>query len=537
MSELIPASDGKQVNGGAIAAGHPETVSAGAEMLRRGGNAVDAAVAAAVASFVAEASIVNIGGGGVALVVDGLHGTRTAYDFFSVMPSGHFTPDADFHQVLVDFGPEQQPFHIGRASAAVPGVVAGLCRMASVQGTLPLSTLLSPAVRLADEGAMLTTGLAYAYRILQPIFRATPELADLYTPDGRMYQVGERMRFPQLARTLEQLGAHGPELFYQGAIAQQIAADQQANHGLIQTEDLAGYTVLTAAPIRLPYRGYDVFLMPPSSLGGVLIAFALRLLEAVDVGALAHNETEHLCVLAEVMRLTNIARADWEQSNLPVSDRVSWLLADAVIGPYQERLLASLAEVTHELEPPPYAGSNDTTHISVVDRQGMQVSVTTSAGENAGFLVGDTGVCLNNMLGEADLHPHGFHTLSPGTRLITMMTPLVIERAGEPILAVGSGGSNRIRSAILQVVSNVLDFDCPLQQAVDAARIHFEAGILQAEGGVNSTVVKELRRAHYRVNAWSDHNMYFGGAHAVATEQGRLIAAGDSRRGGSTMVV
>ena len=204
---------------GAIAAGHPETAAAGAEMLRRGGNGVDAAVAAAFASFVSEASIVNIGGGGVALMVDAGNGYATAYDFFSVMPSGHFTPDADFHQVLVDFGAEQQSFHIGRASVAVPGVVAGLCRMAADHGTLPLATLLEPASRLAEAGTVLSAGQAYPYRLLQPIFQATPELAELYTPGGRLLDVGERLVFPQLARTLRHLGERGPDLFYRGPLA------------------------------------------------------------------------------------------------------------------------------------------------------------------------------------------------------------------------------------------------------------------------------------------------------------------------------
>ena len=175
--------------------------------------------------------------------------------------------------------------------------------------------------------------------------------------------------------------------------------------------------------------------------------------------------------------------------------------------------------------------------MSVVDSQGTIVGVTTSAGENAGYVVGDTGVCLNNMLGEIDLHPQGFHRLPPGTRLTTMMSPVVVLCDGEPKLAVGSGGSNRLRSAITQVISNVIDFGMPLAEAIDAPRVHHEAGVLQVEGGISEAVVRELEEAGYQVNHWPGRNMFFGGAHAVGRQNGELIAAGDRRRGGSVAIV
>lgn len=521
---------------GAVAAGHPQTAEAGAAMLRAGGNAVDAAVAAAFASFVAEASIVNIGGGGVALIADA-QGACTAYDFFSSMPSGQFTPTADFHQVLVDFGPEQQPFHIGRASVAVPGVVAGLCRMARERGRLPLATLLEPAIALARDGAVLTEGQAYAYQILEPIFRDTPELAAIYFPDGRRYQVGDAMRFPQLAGTLEMLGREGADWFYRGALARKIVADQARHGGLVTADDLADYPVHIDAPIHVDYRGHTVQLMPHASVGGVLIAFALRLLAPFTVAALAHNGRAHLRLLAEVMRLTNVARADWEQSPQPLPARLAWFLADEHVALYHAQLAAILDGAPVPVEPSITGGPNDTTHISVVDDDGLHVSVTTSAGENAGFVLGDTGVCLNNMLGEADLHPQGFHRLPPGERLVTMMTPVIVTRDGRPVLAVGSGGSNRIRSAILQVLSNVLDFGLPLDDAVNTPRVHFESGLLQVEGGIAVEVIAQLQGDGFTVKAWPGRNMFFGGAHAVAYRDGAFAAAGDGRRGGSVVIV
>ncbi len=528
---------------GVVAAGDPQTAAVGAAMLKMGGNAVDAAVAAAFASFVAESVLVNVGGGGMALVVDSKNGQpdrphqAIAYDFFSTMPSGKLGDDADFRKILVDFGPEQQPFYIGRASVAVPGVVAGLCAMAEVHGTLPLAKLLEPAARLAREGIVLSEALAYVLDILTPIFTDTPQLAAIFAPNGRVYQAGERMSFPALSRTLTQLGDEGPALFYTGTVGQAIVEDQQAHGGLITAHDLTSYKVKQTAPVRLGYRGHTVLLPPPSSSGGVLIAFAFKLLETVNVAGLPHNSFEHVRLLTEVMRLTNLARATWDTSQGPDAERIEQFLSAEHVVRHRHELLAALKAKPLPAEPEFPAGPGDTTHISVVDGQGLVVSVTTSAGENAGFVVGDTGVCLNNMLGEIDLHPQGFHRLPPGTRLTTMMSPVVVLRDGKPVLAVGSGGSNRLRSAIMQVISNVIDFGLPLPDAVDAPRVHFEGDVLQVEGGIAGSVVRKLEQVGYRVNHWPGRNMFFGGAHAVAQQGDRLVAAGDGRRGGSVAVV
>lgn len=536
---------------GVIAAGHPQTAAAGAEILQQGGNAVDAAVAATFASFVTEAVLVNIGGGGIAQVYSPTTKEAIVYDFFSAMPG--LTPNGsppsigeiDFRQILVDFGPAQQPFYIGRGSVAVPGVVAGLGRMVAEQGTLPLPQILAPAVQLAREGVILSEALAYVAYILTPIFTDTPEMAAIYAPLGRIAAAGERLYFPALADTLEQLGREGPSIFYTGQIAEQILADQRAHHGLITEADLASYTVHQTEPIAIDYRGYTILLPPPSSSGGALIAFALKLLATAELKGLGHNGFEHTRLLTELMRLTNAARAEWQTdcglnaSTDPAAQAecIDRLLATANISRYQTMLQRALAEGEITPEPDFSPGPNNTTHISVADAKGMIVAITTSAGESAGFTIGDTGITLNNMLGEIDLHPNGFHKLSPGQRLMTMMSPVLILHQGQPVLAVGSGGSNRLRTAITQVISNFIDFKMALNQAVDASRLHFEEEIIQLEGGIEPAVAGQLEAVGYTVNRWPQRNMFFGGAHAVAQNDGRWVPAGDRRRGGSVLVV
>jgi gamma-glutamyltranspeptidase/glutathione hydrolase len=204
---------------------------------------------------------------------------------------------------------------------------------------------------------------------------------------------------------------------------------------------------------------------------------------------------------------------------------------------YRNRLAAILRGESPPAEPLFSKTPDHTTHISVVDAAGNFVGVTTTAGESAGFVVDGTGLCMNNMLGEADLHPQGFHRLAPGTRLTTMMSPTVLLEAGKPRLVLGSGGSSRLRAAILQAVSNVVDFGLRLDEAVHLPRMYFGEGVLHLEGGIAETRAQALETLGYRVNRWQNLNMYFGGTHAVALEEGRWVAVGDRRRGGAGAIV
>ncbi|MEM7346501.1 MAG: gamma-glutamyltransferase [Chloroflexota bacterium] len=535
---------------GVIAAGHPETAAAGAKILRQGGNAVDAAIAATFASFLAESALVNIGGSGIAQIYDAQKQDAFVYDFFSSMPGlGNTSPSnhpLDFRKVLVDFGSTQQPFYIGRASVAVPGAVAGLCELLADKGTLPLSTILEPTIALAREGVHLSGIQASITKIVGPILTDTPDIRAIYAPTGDIVKAGERIYFRDLAHTLETLSLQGPGLFYTGDIAKQIVVDQQQQGGLLTETDLASYQVRKTPPINITYRGYNILLPPLSSGGGPLIAFALKLLESRPLPLLEPNSLEHLQTVIEVMRLTNVARSEWEAGENQGKQKersinsVEDLLSETNCRRYIRYLQLALTQ--KEQLPDPYfpKGPASTTHLSVADANGMVVSITTSAGENAGFVVGDTGVMLNNMLGETDLHPNGFHQLPPGQRLITMMSPTLVLQQGQPILAIGSGGSSRLRSAILQTISNFLDFKLPIQAAIDAPRVHFENNMVQLEGGINPTVADQLEAGGYPVNRWSSRAMYFGGAHAVAYSRGNEAiwsAAGDPRRGGSVEIV
>ena len=535
---------------GVIAAGNAHTAAAGAAMLRRGGNAVDAAVAAAFASFIAEVGVVHLGGSGLAQIFEPESGRSVVYDFFSTMPGlGRERPAEaiDFEEVTIDFGATTQNFHLGRGAVAVPGNVAGLCRLAADFGRLSLAEVLEPALELARDGAVLDDFQADTCELLRPLYTHTDSMRAIFTPAGPMVAGGERLFIPNLTQTLQDLARDGAALAEQGGalhrdgrLARAFLSDQEAHGGLITATDLAHYRVLRQRPIRLPYRQYEVLLPPPSSTGGVLTAFTLKLLAPFDVGVAAHGSADHLRLLYEVQAATTRARPFWEKAwaEMETDDAIAFFLDDEFVAPFVE-------EVRHALEtdhPSPAAaegaGPGNTSHISIIDEEGMAVGLTTTAGESAGYVVPGTGFIPNNILGEEDLNPQGFHRWPAGQRIPTMMTPAFVSLEGNVRLVTGSGGSNRIRSAILQVLVNLLDYGLSLEEAVNAPRVHVENGVLQCEWGYDAAAVDELEAMGYPANRWSRRSIYFGGAHSVSrTAHGRLVAAGDDRRGGSTVYV
>ena len=403
---------------GALAAGHPLTAEAGADVLRVGGNAVDACVAAAAVSWVCESSLTGPGGGGFLLVHLAGEARTHLLDFFVALPLRSADP-AELVELPVDFDDDtRQLFHTGAAAVAVPGTVLGLWQAHQRFGSLPWPKLLAPAARLAREGVVLNEEQAYLHRILDPLLRFAPEGDALFGP-GRALAAGERFVVPELADTIEQLAAEGADCLYHGELAERMAA-----YVPITLEDLASYRVIEREPLEVHYGGGELRTNPPPSSGGRLVAVGLEALGDAEPAPLA---------VARAMEAMARQRA-----------------ADAVGG---------------------------TTHISVVDAHGDAASLSSSLGSGSGLVVPGTGIHLNNMLGETHLASE----VRPGERLMSLMTPSVLVREGRPRLVIGSAGSSRLHGAILQVVANVVAGGLDAGEAVAAPRIHVEAGIVHCE--------------------------------------------------------
>lgn len=528
---------------GVIAAGNKQTASAATRILELGGNAVDAAVAAAFASFIAEVGVVHLGGSGFAQIFDPATGRHVAYDFFSNMPGqgrAGLRSDLDFERVTVNYGATTQDFHLGRGSVAVPGNIYGLCRLAADFGRMSFDVLLQPARDLARRGAVLDAFQAATCELLRPLYTHTASMRAIFAPNGRMLRAGDVVYIPHMEETLSALVQDRDELIRRGRLAHAILDDQRQHGGLLTAGDLSEYLVRREEPINVQYRDFEVLLPSPCSTGGVLTAFALRLLTHFSCEGMQHGSAEHLRLLYETLAATTRARATWEKQVVrrPWQDVLDQFVSNDFVDPFVDEVQHALAARRPGVTRREPSGPQSTSHLSVIDGEGMAVALTTTAGESAGYVVPQTGFIPNNILGEEDLNPGGFHKWQAGARIPTMMTPVIVLHRGKIRLVTGSGGANRIRSAILQVLMNVLDFNMPLQDAVNAPRIHVENGIMQCEFGYEKDAVDELEATGYALNRWATRSIYFGGAHSVAQQaDGTLLAAGDDRRGGATAAV
>ncbi len=503
-----------------IAAGHPLTARRGADVLREGGNAVDAALGAMLASFACEPLLTSLGAGGYMLIAEPGR-EPVLLDFFVQAPGEGADPAsrAELVPVSISFGDAVQVFSIGVASVGTYGVPAGVCEAAARFGRVPLAELVAPAARLAREGVKLNRQQAYLIEILADIATSTPESAAIFAPEGALLTEGETIRQPELAVALERLGAEGADRFYTGDIAAAIVEWVSARGGMLTAADLASYAVAQRAPVSVAYRDRQVLTNPPPSAGGILIARALDLL---DEQPGIHDPERIVEVMERIQR-----------------ERTPEFLAGLDDPMFVERFLGgkdgpdSPSPAPAPERPSPPLGS--TTHISVLDRDGCACSVTCSNGSASGVIVPGTGVHLNNMLGEQDLNPLGFHRHPPGRRLPSMMAPTVVLRDGVPQLVLGSAGSNRIRSAILQTTFRVVDEGRRAPDAVQAPRLHFEDGIVYVEPGVDTTT---LERSGRSIARFRGRNLFFGGVQAVERDSsGGFWGGGDPRRGGAAEVV
>lgn len=463
---------------GAVACGHPLTAAAAVEILQEGGNAFDAVVAAQFVACVVEPVLTSLGGGGFLLAAT-TDTPPTVYDFFAQSPIARRSSSeepAALYPIEADFGATTQTFHIGPGSMATPGTVAGMFAVHRQLCSLPMARLMEPAIKAARAGVLMNDFQGYIFDIVRPIYRET---------DWAEARTGTLLCQPQLADSLEALARDGERLFYQGELGARLLKLCRDQGGHLTEADLKNYQVIKRSPLSINYRDHRIFTNPLPSAGGVLIGHALNQLDAVTCDPLA---------ILKAMESANIERP---------------------------RLLDHSDQV-----------SRGTTHISVIDAAGNIAAMTLSNGEGSGCAIPGTGIMMNNMLGEEDINPRGIGRWLPDRRLGSMMAPTLVV-AEQTRYALGSGGSNRIRSAILQVVCALLDRQLSPSQAVDAPRLHLEQRFLSLEPGFDPATVSALQNQVDAMQQWQATNLFFGGVHLVAGyADGSFEAAGDHRRGG-----
>ncbi|HBH29187.1 MAG: gamma-glutamyltransferase [Desulfofustis sp. PB-SRB1] len=500
-----------------VASGHTLVSEAGATILKEGGNAFDAVVAAGFAAAVAEPSLTSLGGGGLLVGYDQRRGQSLFFDFFVNTPGMGRKPQRDnlhFFPVTIQFSGSTQDFNVGLGSVAVPGNLKGLIHVHRRLGRMGLAQVIAPARELA-RGHTLNKQQGNFFSLLYPILTMTERGRSLYERDGRFVQAGDTIKNPDAVSFFDQLAHdHGRE-FYEGELARRIDTEMRAGGGLLSAEDLRAYEVYERKPLAINYRDYRLLTCPGPSVGGAMIGLSLSLLEHSGVGAQRWGDGAYLVRTLGLMREVERLRADGFSADSHLSS-----------------FLADHAAVTSSIDRIRLF-SRGTTHISVADKMGNCASMTFSNGEGSGYIAPGTGVMLNNMMGEDDLHPDGFHLDPPGLRVASMMSPSLLIKDETVRLVIGSGGSKRIRTSMGQVLSQVFDYGRSLTEAVEAPRLFWDGEAVQIEPGFSDEALAELKR-YAPINVWDDLDVYFGGVHAVIPGE---TGAGDPRRGGSVVEV
>ena len=477
---------------GVIAAGHLCTAEAACDILRSGGNAIDAVIAAAWMACVCEPVLASPGGGGFAMVARA-QTTPVLHDFFAHTPLAP-VDDPEFFEVFADFGETRQAFHIGKGATATPGFVPGLFHLHARSASLPMRELIAPAVAAAHGGIEMTEYQHFLSTVVAPILTASPEASDLFAPGGEIIRPAETFRNQGLGDLFELLATDGMRAYHGDVRGTMLSAQQK--HGHLRDEDFACYQVAERDPLTMSLGSLDISLNPLPSAGGTLIAHTL-----------SHLSDFSLQSLAAALDATDRDRRD------PNSDLAAVLRG---AGPQSPR---------------------GTTHLSVIGANGDACAMTLSNGEGNGRIVGNYGFMLNNMLGESDVNPAGATGWPTDTRLSSIMCPTIARDSTGDLFALGSGGSNRIRSAIARVLCELAGNGSDIDAAVTSARMHIEAGHLDLEGHADPEAIVELKAMFADHRIWRTPNMFFGGCHIAAHDaDGRLHGVGDRRRAGVCLV-
>jgi len=522
----------------------PEQLAAevGAQILRQGGNAVDAAVATGFALAVTYPRAGNLAGGGFMLIHLADENRQTLIDYRETAPAA--ASRDMFLDAQGNLDHEKEYFSL--QAAGVPGTAAGLLYALEKYGTLSREQVLAPAIALAREGLPVSFGLAFEIDASAARLRKNPAAAQLFfRADGAPYAMGDTWRQPDLAWTLGEIRDHGTAGFYAGEVARRITAEMAAGGGLITAQDLADYRVVQRAPVRGTFRGFEIVSAPPPSSGGVHIVQMLNILEGIDLRALGHNSAAYLHYLTESMKLAYADRSmylgDPDYVAVPVAQ-----LTDKAYAARQRQLIDS-ARATPAADIAPGrlldGETTETTHYSVADRFGNVVSNTYTLNFSFGsnIVVPGTGMLLNNEMADFATSPGNANAfglvqgeankIEPGKRPLSSMSPTIVLREGKPWLATGSPGGSVIISTVLQLVLNAMEFDMNVATAGAEPRIHHQwmPDVLQMEEGFSPDTVRLLRDMGHPVQI-SDRTT--GCTSSIMLEDGWLLGAADTRRYG-----
>ena len=518
---------------GMVAAADPAAAQVGIDMLKAGGNAMDAAIATAFALGFVENAASGIGGSGLCMYYDASTGKTTAIDYYYQCPAA---------MSLSDFVDDKDPktYGMGGVQAIVPGFVAGMEKACEMFGTKSFAELIEPAAKLAEEGAPVSSFMAETYMNAHKKMLLYPETERVFTYEGFPYFEGEIFKNPDLAKAYRLIAEKGSEVFYKGEIAEEIVSSLRKTGGKVTMEDLANYRVAVREPLKTTYRGYQVYIMPPVSGGAVSLA-ALNLAEHFDIGSLEFGSVEYIHTWGEIFHVA------WGDFSTALEDPDFYDMAKVrgmITKEYaDERVKLIDMNKTWDLgpvgNPESYDPESHTTHLSVIDKDGNMVSMTNTNSDffgslttvkGYGFIVQNTGSFSASLSSYAP---------EPGKRARTTMAPaLVLTEDGKPYAAIGTPGSQRIMTTVPLIISNLVDYHVGLEEALARPRLYQgRNGTLNLEGGFDKNLEERLKALGHEITWHVADDSYFGGAHCIVIDPGtgEMTGAADVRRAGAAI--
>ena len=519
-----------------------------ADILAKGGNAIDAGAALGFALAVTLPRAGNIGGGGFMLVHVAALNRTIAIDFRETAPTAA-SQDMFFDDngnVVLD-----QTYRFSHKSSAVPGSVAGLAHIVENYGSMTLAEVLEPAIRLARDGIEVTYDLAADLARSQRLKHNPASLRKFYKPDGSNYEVGELWKQPDLAWTLSEIAEHGVEAFYSGSVAQKIVADMEAHNGLITMQDLADYKVVEREPVRGSFRGYEIAAMPAPSSGGAHVIQMLNILENFPLAKMGPESADTLHIMAEAMKFSYADRSKYLGDPDFVEVPTELLVSKKYASDIAAKISMERALTSDEIAPGQLSiyESDETTHYSVVDDEGNMVgnTYTLMFTFGSGVVIEGTGILMNNNMGNFTLRsdiPDAFglmgsenNLIRPNRRPVSSMSPVLVSKNGQPILMTGSPGGSKIISANMQMVLNVVEFGMNIADAAVAPRIHhqWKPDVLEIESGISPDTVSRLIDRGQNIN-FSQRSAGMGSLQTVMWQDGIFYGYSDPRRPGAGAV-
>lgn len=530
---------------GMVATSHFLASEVAHEVLAEGGNAVDAAVVAGFALAVTQPRSGNIGGGGFMLISDEKSGEVIAIDYREKAPSAAFETMFQNEQGEA----VSQLSRFTHNASGVPGTVAGLALALEKYGTLSLAEALAPAIRLAEEGFVVPSRFVKGIKATRERLEQWDASREkFFKDDGSLYEVGDLFRQPDLAATLKRIAEQGPREFYEGRTARLIAAEMEKHGGLMTYEDLTNYQPEIREPSHGTYRGYDVYAMSPPSSGGVHIVQMLNILEGYDIGAMGFNSARTIHVMAEAMKRAYADRSKYLGDTDFVEVPLEGLTSKAYADELRSQIVMGKATPSKQIEPGkplPYE-SNETTHFSIADGNGLAVSntYTINFSYGSGIVVEGAGFLLNNEMDDFSAKPgvpnaYGLiggeaNKVEPNKRMLSSMTPTIVKKDGENFLITGSPGGSRIITTTLQILLNVIDHDMNIQTAVSVPRVHHQwlPDEIRIEQGISPDTIALLEAMGHTVS----QQEAMGAAQSILIRDDMFYGGADPRRSTSSAI-